>query len=174
MPQTRFDNDIHCAGTISAATFNLSASCVSNADVEANAQIAATKLQQQNTGCGNSDELFGPTTSVAALTKTIGMAYATGTILEFAAWIEVVATGADRTITVDLHKATGAGAYATILSATVGFTNASSVRTKVTGTLSSTSVVAGDVLRVVVTVSGAAGNQATGLSYRLTITENSQ
>lgn len=175
MSQTRIEQDLYVAGNISGQTFTPPAGSITDAAVVSNAQIAATKLQQQGKGLmNNSLELYGPTTTVAALTKTLGMAYASGTMSEWAAWIEVVATGADRTITVDLQKSTGAGAYATVLSATIGFTNASSVRTKVTGTFSSTSYVAGDIFRAVITVAGAAGAQATGLSVRLTSTENSQ
>lgn len=119
-------------------------------------------------------QLFHPTESVIALTTTFPRAYAAETLIEFAAWIEVVATGADRTITVDLQKSTGAGAYATILSATIGFTNVSAVRTMVVGTFSNTALVAGNILRTVVTVAGAAGAQATGLSVSILSNANPQ
>lgn len=173
MAQARFESDLHVTGTISAGVIQLPASSVGNADIEAAAGIAASKVVHQAPGAqGAAVELFGPTTAVTALTKTLGMAYASGTLVAFTAWIEVVATGADRTVTVDLQKSTGAGAYATVLSATAGFTNASAVRTAVSGTISTTPYVAGDIFRAVVTVAGAAGNQATGLSVRLMLQEN--
>lgn len=119
-------------------------------------------------------ELYGPTTTVAALTKWVYTFFgATGELLDVDAFIAVVATGADRTITVDVQKSTGAGAFATIMTATIGFTNASAVRTAVSGTLAAGAgtLVAGDILQVVVTVAGAAGNQATGLTVSLKIRE---
>lgn len=154
---------------VAAGTSTLPAASVTNAMIAAGANVDASKvIARQEWGT----ELFPPTTAVAALTQVLGMAYAGCTLVEFSAWIEVVATGADRTVTVDLKKSTGAGAYATILSATVGFTNASSVRTKVTGTFSSTTLVAGDILEAVVTVAGSAGAQATGLSCSLIVAAN--
>lgn len=118
-------------------------------------------------------ELFASATTITALTKEVYVVKgANGTLLGFtAAIIGTIATGADRTVTVDLHKSTGAAAFATVLSATIGFTNASVLRTAASGTFSSTSLVAGDLLRVVVTVAGAAGNQALGLVCSLQLRE---
>lgn len=162
-------------GTLSCGSFTPPAASVSNAAIAAGSSgnyVAAEKLEHMAPGgMGGSIELYGPTTAVAALTKTLGMAKGAGDIVSFGAWIEVVATGADRTITVDLHRSTGGGAYATVLSATVGFTNGSTVRSLVSGTLSSTTFAAGDIFRVVVTVAGAAGAQATGLSVYLGLHE---
>ena len=122
--------DLYVDGNLSSKTFTAPAGAIRNVDVLGNAQIAASKLQQQGTGIWSAIQLFEPATAVASVNRTLGMAYASGTLAEFAAWIEVVATGADRTITVDLQKSTGGGAYATVLSATIGFTNGSAVRTK--------------------------------------------
>ena len=120
-------------------------------------------------------ELFGPAVAVTALTKWVHIVRgATGTVVSVEAAIAVVATGADRTITVDLHKSTGAGAFATILSATIGFTNASAVRTMVAGTISTATLADGDILAVVVTVAGAGGNQATGLTVTVNLGEDPQ
>jgi hypothetical protein len=88
----------------------------------------------------------------------------TGTVRSFeAAIIGAIATGADRTVTIDLHKSTGAGAFATILSATVVFTNVSTIRVVSTATISDTALADGDMLYLTVTVAGAAGAQAQGL-----------
>lgn len=165
-----FSGDVTVRGAFAATgTFSAPASSITNTMIQTAAGIDASKvIHRQDWGT----ELYGPTTSVAALTKVLGMAYAACTVVQFGCWIEVVASGADRTITVDLKKSTGAGAYATILSATVGFTNGSAVRTLVLGTLSSTSLVAGDILEAVVTVAGAAGAQATGLSCSLQVNAN--
>jgi hypothetical protein len=138
------------------------------------AGISGSKVVHQNPGSSTANELFGPTTTVTALTKTLGVARASGTIKDFSAWIEVVASGADRTITVDLQKSTGGGAYATVCSATIGFTNVSTVRSLVAASLSTATFVSGDIFRAVVTVAGAAGAQATGLSVSFLTEENPQ
>lgn len=118
-------------------------------------------------------ELFGPSTSVAALTKDIHIVRgASGTLLGFEAAIcGAIATGADRTVTVDLQKSTAGGAFATVLSSTIGFTNGSTLRTAVAAVLSSTSLLDGDILRIIVTVAGAASAQAIGLIASVTLEE---
>lgn len=120
-------------------------------------------------------ELFGPSTTVTALTKDLHIVRgSTGTCVGFEAAIcGTIATGADRTVTVDLQKSTVAGAFSSIVSSTIGFTNASVLRTATAGVLHSTNkaVIDGDILRVVVTVAGSAGNQALGLLFTLTMEE---
>lgn len=172
---TRIPGNLHVAGQLSSQTQSYPAGSVTNTAIAAGATgtyIDRTKVYHQYT---IDAELFGPLVSVAALTKWLHIVRgAAGTIVAIEAAIAVVATGADRTITVDLHKSTGAGAFATVLSATIGFTNASAVRTPVAGTLSSSTLVDGDILEVIVTVAGSAGNQATGLTVTLTLAEEPQ
>jgi len=118
-------------------------------------------------------ELFGRAVTVTALTQDVHIVRgATGTLLGFEASINgTIATGADRTVTVDLQKSTGGGAFSTVLSSTIGFTNSSTLRTAVAGVFSVTGLVDGDQLAVIVTVAGSAGNQALGLSMTLTYEE---
>lgn len=171
MPYNRdvINNDLHVMGTLSAGTMVLSLASVVDATVSSAAAIQATKVIHRHAIPIN---LFASTTAVSATTKGLYAAQNTGTIRNFEAYVDVVATGADRTVTVDLQKSTGAGAFSTVLSATIGFTNASTARTLVSGTISSSSIVDGDLLQVVVTVAGAAGNQATGLTVHLTVDES--
>ncbi len=119
--------------------------------------------------------LFGRSTTVIAATEDIHIVRgATGTLVGFEASINgAIATGADRTITVDLHKSTGGAAFATVLSSTIGFTNVSTLRTAVAAVINAASaaLVDGDQLAIIVTVAGAASAQATGLSVTLTYTE---
>ncbi len=97
---------------------------------------------------------------------------ATGTLLQVTASItETIATGADRTVDVDVQKSTGGGAFATVLSATIHFTNASTLYATSTATISDSTLITDDWLRVVITVAGAAGNQALGLAVSLHIRE---
>ncbi len=118
-------------------------------------------------------ELFGPATTVTALTKDVHIVRgANGTLVGLQATINgTIATGADRTVTVDLQKSTGAGAFATVCSSTIGFTNASALRTAGSAVFSSTALVAGDMLRIIVTVAGSASAQALGLFATLTYEE---
>lgn len=172
---TRIPGNLHVAGQLSSQTQSYPAGSITDAAIAAGATgayITRTKVHhQQNIGV----ELYGPTTTVAALTKWLHIVRgAAATIVAFEAAIAVVATGADRTITVDLQKSTGGGAFATVLSATCGFTNGSTVRVPVAGTISSASLVDGDILQTVVTVAGAAGAQATGLTIGLTLAEEPQ
>lgn len=117
-------------------------------------------------------ELYGPTTAIAAVTKWIHIVRgSTGTLVGFEAAIAVLASDVSRTVTVDLHKSTGGGSFSTILSATIGFTTSSTVRTPVPAVFSNAAIVDGDILAIVVTVAGGSGTQATGLTCTLTYEE---
>lgn len=120
-------------------------------------------------------ELFGPAVTVAALTTDVHIVKGTtATVVGLEAAIcGTIATGADRTVTIDLHKSTGAGAFATVLSSTIGFTDASVLRTAVAAVINATTgaLVDGDILRIIVTVAGSAGNQALGLVVTMTMEE---
>jgi hypothetical protein len=163
------DGDLVVNGSVVARTNTPSSLSVANAQVSATADSAATKLEHQmNVPYGQPSG-----TAVAAETKSLFIVKgATGSIVQFeAAIIGTIATGADRTVSVDLQKSTGAGAFATVLSAPIAFNNVSVIRTLTQATISSASLVDGDILQVVVTVAGAAGNQALGLAVALTVRE---
>lgn len=98
---------------------------------------------------------------------------ATGTVLSIEAMItETVATGADRTVTLDLKKSTSGGAFASILSSTIVFNNASTIRTLSVGAISDDDLIDGDVLALTVAVAGTAGNQAEGLVVQIEVHED--
>lgn len=168
MSQTTFTNEVNVIGNLSCKTFNVSTASITNAMVSATAAIAATKLQ------GEFTLRHTQTSTVAAATEYLRIIRgATGTIVDIEACItETIATGADRTVTIDLLKSTGAGAFATVLSSTIVFNNASVLRTITTGTISSASLVDGDILQLTVAVAGAAGNQAEGLIVTVTLRED--
>lgn len=152
------------------ATIDIPSGSITNTMIGGSNPIDASKVTASRAA---DVELFGPSTTVTALSKDIHIVRgATGVLMGFEAAIcGTIATGGDRTVTVDLHKSTGAGAFATVLSSTIGFTNASVLRTAVAAVLSSTALVDGDILRIIVTVAGAAGNQAIGLVATLTYYE---
>lgn len=143
----------------------LPANCVANGQIPASAGISSSKLQQQQT---IAHELFGPAVTITALTKQIAVINGlTSNLLKFRAGLVTKATGGDRTVTVDLQRSTAGGAYATVLSATIGFTSGSANLTIVSGTISSPAGIQNDLYQVVVTVAGAAGAQALGLIVAL-------
>lgn len=163
-------------GALICTTISMATASIADGQISATSSspISGSKVGQENPPSACGIELFGPTTTITDLTKTIGMAQAAGTLMSFRAWIEVLATDPSRTVTVDLHKSTGGGAYATALSATIGFTTSSTVRVAVTGAFTSSTFVSGDIFRIVVTVAGGAGNQAQGLTANLVVKENPQ
>lgn len=117
-------------------------------------------------------ELFGPAVTVAALTKLIGKVDTTAVIRNIEALVVTKTTGADRHVFVDLQKSTGGGAFATILTGTIDIDNTAVDLVAEAGTLSNSALVADDLLRLVITVSGAAGAQALGLFVKVVVDEN--
>jgi hypothetical protein len=149
---------------------NIPTAGLGDAHMSANSPLSPSKVQHQ---FPVAVELFPAATTVTALTKDFYIGYgSTGTIVAFTAAINgAIATGADRTVTVDLQKSTSGGAFATVLSSTIGFTNASVLRTPVSGTINSPAYSALDEFRVVVSVAGSASAQATGLIVRAVFSE---
>ena len=151
---TTFDVDVYTKKEFVPTKITLPAGSVSDEKIPAGANIDAAKLKRR---VPFSVELFGPTTTITALTKTLTMIRgATGKVISITGHIDVQATGADRTVTIDLKKSTGGGAFATILTTTVNITNATAIRTAVNGAINTADLVVGDILQLVVTVAGAA------------------
>ncbi|HZT79628.1 MAG TPA: hypothetical protein VFA26_05385, partial [Gemmataceae bacterium] len=146
-----------------ATIFNLD-----NSNVAGNAGIKASKLEGEFS-LGYSQT--GPVVSDTHYLRIVRGANATVLALQ-AAITEAVATGADRTVTLDLQKSTGGSAFATILAAPVQFTSGSALRAVSAAVISSASLTAGDVLRLVVTAGGSAGAQAQGLAATVTLRED--
>ena len=140
-----------------------------NNDIGAGAAIAANKLVHQKT---ISVELFEAATAVAAVDRLISTHNATGTLRAIEGTIVVQATGADRTVDVDLHRSTGGGAFATVLSTKVLITDSTTILVPVPGVISTSAIVAGDVYKLVCTVAGVASAQAKGLVVTLIFDEN--
>lgn len=117
-------------------------------------------------------ELCSDAAQVAAVNRYLFTARAGGSLLGVDAAITgAIATGSDRTITIDLQKSTAGGAFATVLSATFGFTHTSTLLVPVPGVIADPEYVAGDIFRAVVTVAGAASAQAEGLGLTLSAAE---
>lgn len=165
-------DSLHVRGPLTCERFTPPAGSVTNAAVEGAAGIEPEKVihqfplsHYQTTG----------TAVVAAVQDLHVVRGTTGTVQGFEAAITgAIATGADRTVTVNLHKSTGAAAFASILTAPIVLDDDSVLRTAVAATLASAGLVDGDILRVVVTVAGSADAQAQGLVVTCIVSEDPQ
>lgn len=155
-------NNVHVAGTLSCANFVAPENSIDDDAIEAGAEIAAAKLVHRQALCYYQDAA----SAVAAATADIYYytATASGTVNSINAMINnAIATGGDRTVTIDLKKSTSAGAFASILSTAIVLDNTNTLRTAEAGTVSTPTLVTGDILQITVAVAGAAGAQAKGL-----------
>lgn len=164
------NGDVSIQGSLTSRSFNPPAGCIDNDAIEAGAGIESSKLEHRHVI--RYDQITG--TAVTAETRGVHIVRgATGTLISMeAAIVGAIATGGDRTVTVDLRKSTGGAAFATVCSSTIGFTSADTIRVPEAAVFSSTSLVDGDILQIVVTVAGAAGNQAQGLVVTLNLDED--
>jgi hypothetical protein len=168
MATDTINNDLRVNGDLSARTMTLPAGSVGNTQVQAAAKVAASKLE------GEFNLAHSQAGTVAAATQYLRIirgAAATLVAVE-ASVTEAVATGADRTVTVQVERSTGGGAFASVLTAAIVFNNASTLRAVVAGVLSTTALADNDIIRVTVAVAGAAGAQATGLLVCITLRED--
>jgi hypothetical protein len=155
--------DLSVTGTLSTVGFNPPAGCIDNAAVDADAAIAASKLQHQY--APNHKQLHG--TAVAAKREPIHIVVGTtGEIIDFWCALAVACVG-DSTITVNLKKnGSNILSAATVLDSS----NVAFAKEEAAG-FSSVAVVAGDVLEVDVTVSAGTGTLGQGLIAQLIVQE---
>ena len=162
MAGTRFDNAIFVAGNIGSRTLTVPAGTVFNAAVGSAAAIAATKMIQQNvlhvsqeSGTDAADEEF-----------CVHVVYgATGTSVAFEAGVVVAAAGA-AVVAVDLHKN-----GTTVLSSTITLENSQTAYELVMATISTTSLVAGDVLEIIFDETIGGGTRPKGVFASLVLRE---
>lgn len=159
---TRIEGDVYVNGNVSSKTATLPSSTVTDASVQANAAIDATKLQHQHRHV-----FTQPNSAATSETKVIYGCYgATGTVIAFSAGSIAIAVGA-ATVTVDLKKN-----GSSILTSVITLDTANTARVVEAGTLSgSTSLVAGDVLEVVTAATAGGGTLPTGVFAVLTVNE---
>jgi len=166
-----FDSNVHVKGQLSCKTFVAPVGSIGDQAIESNAGIDTEKVIHRHALRYNQ----APGTAVVAATADLHILQADGETLSLEAAITgAIATGGDRTVTIDLLRSTGAGAFATVLSAPIVLDNTSVLRTPESATIATPTLVDGDILRLTVAVAGAAGNQAEGLVVTLTINEDPQ
>ncbi len=159
--RTRHDGDWDWVGSHRfLGTVTVPNQSISNATIEANAAIAADKLDHRYNPTESQ-----PNTNATAETRVLYRARAAGQVLAFDTGALVAATG-NSTVTVDLQKSTGGGAFATVLTGTVQLDVGDPAIVPVAGTLVATpTYVAGDVFRIVQTISAGTGTLPTGVFW---------
>jgi len=170
MAQDLINNDMYVNGAFGAKVLIPPPGCITDTAVQAQAGIDATKLIHQFPLRYSQ----APGTAVIAETTHLHITRATGTVVSIEAMTPTPATGADRTVSIDLQKSTAGGAFASILSAPITLNNSTTARAVVTVTIANTALVDGYFLELVVTVAGAVGNQAQGLLVTVTLRESPQ
>lgn len=152
--------DMAVSGNFSCGTLKLPTGAVSDASVSAGAAISAPKLVHviSKTYQQNQNAAVVADTQYAHIVNG-----ATCTVYAVNAAVDTVATGADRTVTVDLQRSTAGGAFASILTTPLVLNNANVARTMVSAALATTTLTQKDLLKWVISVAGSAGNQASGL-----------
>jgi hypothetical protein len=162
------NGDFHFNGALSCKTLVAPPLSIGDAEIKAVAAINATKVVHQFPVYVSQ----APGSAVIAATSHLHILRAVGEIVSIEAMTPTPATGADRTVSIDLQKSTGGGAFATVLNAPITLNNATTARTPVSGAINSTALIDNDILQLVVTVAGAVGNQAQGLLVAVTLREN--
>jgi hypothetical protein len=160
---SRIDSDMHITGAFSCGTMAIPDGTIVNADFAAAADVDSTKLEHQYTKVYAQESA----TTAAAEDRCLHTVYgATGTVVGFEAGSVTVCT-VDAAITVDLHKD-----GTTILTTPIVLDSGNSVYTPEAGTVSSASVVDGDVLEVVITVAAGGGVLGDGVYCSLIVRED--
>ena len=154
----RINGDLEVSGTTRLmGAVTMPSGTIVNATVSGSAAIGSEKLEHRFSPC------FGQANAAAtAETKIIHLARGAGVVLAFSVGAIAAATG-DSTVTVDLQKRTGGGAWASLLNATVSFAAADTVGPKAGSLVADPSYAADDQLRIVQTVSAGTGTLPTGM-----------
>lgn len=148
MAQNIIRDDLHVAGNLSCESFRPPAGSIDAAAIEADAGIPSSKLEHRFQPGTNFATAIGGTP--ATREEIVFVAQQACTLNEFKA--RLADTGTSTNITFDLKKN-----GASILTGAVSFTHADTDGTIKTGTLSSTTLVADDVLSILMTVTSATG-----------------
>jgi len=150
------------------ATIEFTGGGLRNSDIATGAAIAASKLKHQYT---IDVELAEQGTEIAAVEKLLHIVRGTTATLVSFEGIIVVQGATSGTVTVDLQRSTAGGAFASITTTDIILQYNSTILVPIAATLSTTSLVDGDVLKAVVGVSGG-GTYPDGLLATLTLIED--
>jgi hypothetical protein len=152
-------------GTLTASSFTPPASSVSNASIEAGANVDAAKLDHQHQQVVTQVHGSAAVDERRVIHVVKG---ATATLIAFRAGVVVACIG-DSTITVDLRKN-----GTTMLTAVISIDSGDAAYAILSATLASTSLVTGDVLEVVIDATVGTGTLGQGLFAEVTLRERAQ
>jgi hypothetical protein len=168
------DGDLRVKGTVTAAGLNLQNATITDAMIQAAANLAASKLEHQHA------ITYRQKTGADVVTETVDLHIArgnTGSVIG----VDVVATTApvgtgtpatDKKFTVNVLKGNQSTGFATVLTAVVTIDSTVANRQVVAASLvASPALAAGDTIRVVVTASGSTGSQGQGLVVNVNVRE---
>jgi hypothetical protein len=168
---TRFTDVVQFAGKVSMlADVVFSQPVVDNAAVETSAEISANKtINRQAINYVQDDG-----TPVVTATTFVHLCRSAGTIKSVEVRPMTAPTGGDLQYTVDVKKAIdGSGSFTTVLSAVVTVDNASVDETRQqAGLIATPATVDGDMLQIIITVSGSTGVQGDGVIVTINIDES--
>jgi hypothetical protein len=153
MAQSVTQGDLYVNGNLAAASFTAPTGSITDAMIQGNAGIDATKLDHQH------QPVYAQPHGTAAITErqVIHVAKSAGEVVQIQAGVVVACVGA-ATITVDLRKN-----GTTVLTGAITIDNGDAAYAEVAGTVSVTTYVAGDVFEVVVTATAGGGTLGQGL-----------
>ena len=142
-------------------TISLPNACVTDDHVTATAAIDASKLDHQyalqlNTAAGE---------AVADVTRIVHVAKAAGQLVAVKCCLDVTNVG-DSTISVDVQKSTGAGAFSSMLDAAETLSSSTAAKTAVDATIGSGAAIAyaaGDLIEIEVDATVGTGTLGQGL-----------
>lgn len=155
MALSTINSDLTVLGQLFATTMTLPPSAVGDSQVSSTAAIQVTKVQHLKVA-GTDFGIAADAAPSATVKKVIFVASGACTIRQFKA-VERD-SGSASSNTYDLQKATaGSATLATCLSSVITITNATTDNTPVAGTLTTTTLAAGDMLVAVLTFGSATG-----------------
>ena len=165
-------SDLHIAGALSAEEMQIPPGTIQASDIAATAGIEATKLQHQHS------VNWSQNGTVTAATEGIYVCRgATGIVMAVQVSCLTAPTGGDLAFTVDVKRGNDdPTAMATVLTAPISYSAAQADLAIVAGTIDTTNddMTDGDVLEVVVAVSGSEGTQGIDPIVTVTIREDAE
>lgn len=163
MALTKLDSDVYVTGNLSAQTLTVPANAVTNSAIPSAANIDGYKLKHFHRQVYAQESA----TTAASESRVVHHCLASGTVTDFYVG-SVVVNGGAATVAVDLKKN-----GSSILSSAVTLSSSNTARVAVAGSISSASVVAGDVLEVTITATAGGGTLAKGVFASVNIHEAS-
>lgn len=157
--------------TLTARVANLPDGCIDNANIEAGANISASKLERHQ----SVDEcIYNSTDLIVATNRMLHIVRGTtGTLLGFEAVVCTTGLTTATFVLIDLQKATASTTWATVLTTGISIASSDAAYVPRAGTLSNVTMADGDIYRVTVATSAAAStNLPRGLLISLTHTES--